>query len=360
MHPSVRSPTPGACPICSMNLVPVTRQEAASGVITLAPGRRQEIGVRTAQVEAKRIEQRIQTVGKVVFDETRLADVSVKLRGWIGRLYADSTGKWVGKGSTLFTLYSPELYAAQEEFLTALRSREAARATSAPERADYLVEAARQRLSLWDLTDAEIDEIAARGRPIQYLPIVSPAAGFVVEKNVVPGAAVEPGMKLYRLAGLDQVWIEAEVYEADLPLVRVGQPAEVGLAYLPGQRFAGKVSYLYPYLNDSTRTGRVRIVLANPELELKPDMYARVELVADLGEHLVVPEEAVLYAGLRSFVFLDLGEGRLKPRRVELGVRAGEDIQVLSGLAAGDAIVTSGNFLVAAESRLKLAMEEWE
>jgi len=360
MHPSVRSATPGTCPICSMDLVPITRQDAATGVVTLDQGRRQALGVRTAPVATKQIQKRIRAVGKVVVDETRLADVSVKYRGWIGRLYADSTGKWVGKGSALFTLYSPELYAAQEELLTALASQQAAAGTAAPDRADYLVEASRKRLRLWDLAETQIDEIARSGEAIKYLPIAAPAAGFVVEKYVVEGAAVEPGMKLFRLAGLDQVWIEAEVYEADLPLVEVGQTAEVTLPYLPGRRLSGRIAYLYPYLDDPTRTGRVRIVLANPDLELKPDMYAEVELEAALGERLVVPEEAVLHAGERSFVFLDLGEGRLKPRRVELGIRAGEDYEVLSGLSEGDVIVTSGNFLISAESRLRLAMEHWQ
>jgi Cu(I)/Ag(I) efflux system membrane fusion protein len=360
MHSSVKSATPGTCPICSMDLVPVKRQEAATGVITLDAVRRQAIGVRTAPVGTRRLEKRIRAVGKVVFDETRLADVSVKYRGWIGRLHADSTGKWVGKGEPLFTLYSPELYATQEEFLTALASQRAAEETAAPERADYLVEASRKRLLLWDLTDRQIDEIAALGKPIKYLPIVAPASGFVVEKTVVEGAAVEPGMRLFRLAGLEHIWVEAQIYEAELPLVAVGQPAEVVLPYLPGRRFSGKVAYVYPYLDDASRTGRIRIELRNRQLELKPDMYAEVELVAELGERLTVPEEAVLYAGQRRFVFLDLGEGRLKPQRVELGIRAGEEFEVLSGLAEGDVIVTSGNFLVAAESRLKLAMEHWQ
>jgi Cu(I)/Ag(I) efflux system membrane fusion protein len=167
-------------------------------------------------------------------------------------------------------------------------------------------------------------------------------------------------MRLYRIAGLDSVWVEAAVYESELPLVEVGQPAEVTLPYLPGRRFEGRVALVYPYLQDATRTGTVRVRLANPDLVLKPDMYADVVLRRDLGERLVVPEEAVLYAGERSFVFVDLGEGRLKPTAVETGLKTGDEIEILSGLAAGDPVVTSGNFLIAAESRLKLAMEHWQ
>jgi Cu(I)/Ag(I) efflux system membrane fusion protein len=295
----------------------------------------------------------------VTYDETRLSDVSVKYRGWIGTLHADSPGQLVRKGRPLFTLYSPELHAAQEELLAVLASQRQARGTSAPERADYLVEAARERLRLWDLEDAEIDRIAERGRAVKYLPIASPVTGYVVEKNVVAGAVVEPGMKLYRIAGLDRVWVEAEVYESELPLVSVGQQAEVGLSYLPGERFRGRVAFVYPYLEGSSRTGRVRIELANPGLELKPEMYADVTLLTDRGERLVVPEEAVLYAGPRRLVFVDLGEGRLRPQEIEVGVRSGDSYEVLSGLEEGETVVTSGNFLVAAESRLKSATGQW-
>jgi Cu(I)/Ag(I) efflux system membrane fusion protein len=359
MHPSVRSANPGTCPICSMDLVPVTHEEVETGVIIVDAQRRQLIGVRTAAVRREPIGVTIRAVGKVTYDETRLSDVSVKYRGWIGTLHADSPGQLVRKGKPLFTLYSPELHSAQEELLAVLASQRQARGTSAPERADYLVEAARERLRLWDLEDAEIDRIAERGQAVKYLPITSPVTGYVVEKNVVAGAVVEPGMQLYRIAGLDRVWVEAEVYESELPLVSVGQQAEVGLSYLPGERFTGRVAFVYPYLQGSTRTGRVRIELANPGLELKPEMYADVTLRTDRGEGLVVPEEAVLYAGPRRIVFVDLGEGRLRPQEIEVGVRSGDRYEVLSGLEEGDRVVTSGNFLVAAESRLKSAAGLW-
>jgi Cu(I)/Ag(I) efflux system membrane fusion protein len=359
MHPSVRKQEPGKCPICSMDLVPVTRQEVETGIITLNTERRQAIGIRTTAIERRPVSIRTRAVGKVVYDETRLAEVTVKYRGWVGELHANSTGVRVSKGEPLFTLYSPELYAAQEELFTAIGSQRAARETSAPDRADYLVEAARKRLSLWDIEDPQIEEILTRGEPQKYLPILSPVGGYVIEKTIFQGATVEPGQVLYRIAGLDRVWIDAEIYESELALIALGQQAEVTLPYLPGRTFQGRVSFIYPYLASETRTGRIRVELPNQGLELKPDMYANVELVSERGERLVVPEEAVLYTGPRRLVFVDLGEGRLRPQEVELGVKSGDFYEVLAGLAEGDVVVTSGNFLVAAESRLKSAVHHW-
>lgn len=359
MHPSVRRQEPGTCPICSMDLVPVTREEVETGVFTVDAQRRQLIGVRTAVVVRRPVEIRIRAVGKIVYDETRLRDVSVKFGGWIGHLAADSLGQRVRQGESLFTLYSPEVYSAQEEYLAALASQRAAAGTSAPGRADYLVEAARERLRLWDLRDWQIDQVAEKGSPLKYMSVVSPVSGVVIEKNVVAGAAVEPGMKLYRIANLEKVWAEAEVYESAVPLVVVGQKAEVTLPYLPGRRFRGEVSFVYPYLDDQTRTGRFRIELSNPDLALRPNMYADVELEIDRGERLVVPAEAVLQAGPRRLVFVDLGEGRLKPQEIEIGVRSADVYEVLAGLEEGDVVVASGNFLIAAESRLKSAVEQW-
>jgi Cu(I)/Ag(I) efflux system membrane fusion protein len=359
MHPSVRRAEPGSCPICGMTLTPVTSREVASGVILVDEARRQQIGVRTAAVGVRPMTVTVRAVGTVTWDETRLSEVTLKVRGWIGELYVDETGQPVRRGQPLLTLYSPELLAAQEELLAAVASQREARLTGAPDRADYLVDAARRRLALWDLSERQIAEVEAGGRPIQYLTVYAPASGFVVEKNVVQGGAVEPGAVLYRLAGLDTVWVDAEVYESELGLVEVGQRAEVSFPHLPGETVAGRVDYVYPYLDAASRTGRVRVELPNPGLALKPDMYVNVVLRSARGERLTVPEEAVIYAGDRRLVFVDLGEGRLEPRRIEVGVRAGDDYEVLSGLAPGEIVVTSGNFLIAAESRLKSAIEQW-
>jgi membrane fusion protein, copper/silver efflux system len=359
MHPSVKSPAPGICPICSMELTPVTRAELASGVLLVDEGRRQAIGVKTAAVETRPVSVDVTAVGRVVVDETRRAEVTVKYRGWIQDLRVNEPGQRVQRGQTLFTLYSPDLYAAQEELLAAVASRERARGTSAPGRADYLVEAATRRLELWDLAPWQIDRLLASGKAEKYLPIVSPVSGHVVVKNVVAGAAVEPGETLFEIAGLDRVWVEAELYENELALVREGDPVTVTLPYLPGRRIPGKVAFIYPYLDGASRTGRVRVELANPGLELKPDMYASVEMTRDLGRTLVVPASAVIYAGPRRLVFVDLGGGRLRPQEVEVGPKMGDVYPVLAGLSPGDRVVTSGNFLIAAESRLKSALEVW-
>jgi Cu(I)/Ag(I) efflux system membrane fusion protein len=359
MHPSVRSSTPGQCPICGMDLVPVTQEELRTGTITVDAQRRQTIGLKTGPVVRKPVTKTIRAVGRIVYDETGLADVTLKVGGWIEALHADATGMRVRMGDPLFTLYSPELYVAQEEFLTALRSQGMAGSTSVPDRADYLVDAARRRLELLDLTAAQIDGVAENGRPIRSFPILSPVSGYVIEKNVVKGTSVEPKAVLFRIADLDRIWIEAEFYTSELEMVSVGAPVRVTLPYFVDRSIAGTVTYVYPYLDGASRTGRVRIVLENRDLDLKPEMYATVELAVEAGERLTVPETAVLPTGERDFVFLDLGGGRIRPQRVELGIRAGDDVEVLSGLREGDVIVVSGNFLIAAESRLKTAMERW-
>ena len=323
------------------------------------PGRLQRIGVRTAPVERKALELQMRAVGRVVAEETTLQDVALKVRGWVGEVRVDAVGDPVEKNEVLFTVYSPELYAAQEEYLLALRAQERARSTSSPDRADYLVRAARNRLRLWDIAASDLKQIERAGEPLHHLPIRAPVSGYVVEKNVFRGSAFEPGMRLYRIAPLSRVWVEADVYEFELGSVRTGQRATVTLPYLPDRSFEATVAYVYPTLNPKTRTGRVRVELPNPELELRPEMYANVRLHVDRGERLVVPQSAVLYAGERSFVFLALGGGHFRPQEIAVGARSGEQVEVLSGLEVGERIVTSGTFLIASESRLRAALEQW-
>lgn len=357
MHPSVRQSGPAQCPICGMDLVPVRRNAQGFGEILLGEGSRELGGITTGVVEVRPVASEIRAVGRVAFDETRFEDVTVKYAGYIGRLYAEETGRPVRRGQTLFTLYSPELYAAQQEYLAALASQKAAQATAAPDRADYLVRAARQKLRLWDLSDAQIRQVEQTGKPIEQIAVPSPASGYVVEKDVVEGAAVQPGMRLFRLAGLDRVWVEAEVYESELPKVRTGQPAVVTLSYLPGEELRGRVSLVYPQVDPESRTGRVRLSIPNRIGSggpmLKPDMYADVLLQAQARDALLVPEQAVLYTGPRRIVFVDLGGGRFEPREVRLGTKTEGRFEVLAGLQAGDVVVTSGNFLLDAEARLQ-------
>jgi Cu(I)/Ag(I) efflux system membrane fusion protein len=327
--------------------------------VALPPARVQEIGVRSVVVERKAAERSLRALGRVGYDETALADVSLKVRGWVRELRADAVGVHVERGSVLFTLYSPELYAAQEEYLQALGSRERARGTGAPGRADWRVEAARRRLALWDIGAPELAALGRRGAPAQEIAIRSPASGYVVEKNLVEGSAVEPGARLLRIVPLDRVWVDVDVYESEAAQVSEGMPATVEASHRPGLRLEGRVAYVYPQLAEGARTLRARIELPNPDLALRPGMWANVRLREPAGERLLVPEDAVLHAGDRSFVFLDLGGGRFRPQRVELGMRSAGEVEVRAGLEPGQRVVASGTFLIASESRLRAALEQW-
>jgi Cu(I)/Ag(I) efflux system membrane fusion protein len=336
-----------------------TTESEQPGEFRIAPERLQSIGVRLAQAKRQMMQPDLRAAGRVVYDETRLHDVSLKVRGWVGELRVAALGDRVERGEVLFTLYSPELYAAQSEYLVALRAQARARETGAPERADYLVRAARNRLALWDIAAADLDRLTREGQPLEQLPIRSPASGYVVEKDVVAGGAIEPGQRLYRIAPLDRVWVEAEVYEQDIPLVAQGMRAAIEVPALPGRRLEGTVAWVYPSVSESTRTARVRVELANEDESLRPDMFATVHLATAPQEQLVVPLSAVLHAGERSFVFLDLGGGRLRPQPVEVGMRVGEEVEIRAGLEEGQAVVASATFLVASESRLRAALDQW-
>jgi len=353
MHPSVHKDGPGICPICAMTLTPVTRGELDSGVIVVDDSRRAQIGLRTAPAVRAPMTRAIRAVGRVAYDESRLEDVTLKLGGWIAKLHVTATGQPVGKGDLLFTLYSPELYAAQQEYLLA-------RGRTAPGAApDPLVRASEKKLHLWGLGDAQLAAIATRGEPLEEVPFTSPASGYVIEKDIVEGAAVQPGQRLFRIAALDRVWVEADVYEADLALIRAGQRATISLSYLPDRRFDGKVALVLPSLDGASRTGRVRIALPNPGTALRPEMYASVDFQIDLGPRLQVPIGAVVYTGPRRLVFVDIGGGRLRPQEVQLGARNDEQVEIVAGLHDGDQVVTAGNFLIAAESRIRSSSRFW-
>ena len=362
MHPSVKSPTPGKCPICGMDLVPVTNEQQEQGVVMIDEARRQLIGVRTARVGEGPMRGAFRAVGRVAYDEAALTDVNLKVRGWITQLYVNQTGQKVSRGQTLFVMYSPELYAAQQDFLLATQGAGAFPMFSdaGASRAESLGRAARQRLHLLGMSDAQIDAVAQKAAPLESIGVPSPASGYVIEKNVVNGASVDPGTRLYRIAALDKVWIEAEVYEADLPRVRVGQPAKVTLDYLPGRGYDAKVAYVYPYLDPKSRTGRVRIEIANKGLELRPGMYVTVDLSAEATSRVQVPSAAVVYTGPRRLVFVDVGQGRFRPQEIRVGEESNGMYEVLSGLSPGDVVATSGVFLIAAEARISTAAKYWE
>lgn len=348
MHPSVHEAHPGKCPICGMTLVPVKKGEAKSGAVRVDPQRLQQIGVRFATAQRAPLVRTVRALGRVTWDETKLVDIAPKVRGFVRDLRADALGARVRKGDILFSIYSPELYAAQTEYLQALRSSNGA-----------LRMAARSRLRLWDVADVDVGGIEQRMLASEALPVRAPVSGVLVEKNVVDGAAFEPGTRLFRIAPVDRIWVEAEVYASDLALVKVGQKATITAPYLPGRALEARVAYLLPALASETRTARVRLELANGDLALRPEMYVDVALHADLGERLVVPASAVIVAGERRVVFVDRGDGRLEPRTVTTGATGEDTIEIASGLEAGERVVASGNFLIGAESRIQSALEQW-
>ena len=319
------------------------------GTVRVDPARRQLIGITTGRVKRKKLRISIRAAGNITYDETRLTDVALKFDGWIGELYADAIGKPVKKGRPLFSVYSPELLSAQEEYLETLKRGLGGR----------MREAAHRRLHLWDISEAQIDALKHSGKAREHMPIPAPANGVVIEKQIVAGSAFRAGQRLLRIADLSRVWVEARVYDYELPLVKVGMEAKVILPELQDREFKARVDFIYPFMEGDTRTARVRLALDNSDGFLRPDMYAHVHLKARLGKRLVVPESAVVYSGRSRVVFLDLGDGRLAPRRIRTGRRNRKWIEVLEGLEEGDIVVTSGNFLIAAESRLKAGVEQW-
>jgi Cu(I)/Ag(I) efflux system membrane fusion protein len=330
------------------------------GAFHFDESRLRQIGVRSELPQREDLTASIRALGRVVLDETTLHDVTIRVSGFVEEIEADALGEPVVAGQVLFRFYSPDAHAAQREYLTVLRSQRAARDSSAPGRADGLARAAAQRLRLWGIDPADVVALANRGTPQDTLPVRAPISGYVVDKTIVAGSPVEVGQRAYRIAPLDRVWIEAEVYEAELPQIAVGQPAEVVLPYAAEQRFPATIAYVYPSLEAQRRTARVRLEVANPDLVLRPGMYADVFLQQPLGVRFTVPASAVLRTGDRSFVFLDLGAGRLQPQQVATGIESEGRVEILSGLEADQRVVVAGTFLVASESRLRAALESWQ
>jgi RND family efflux transporter MFP subunit len=318
------------------------------------------IGVTYATVTKGYLPRTVRTVGFVTYDETRLTTVNLKIDGWIERLLVDFTGAPVRAGQPLMEVYSPGLVTAQEELLLAknlLRQTEESGGVRSRENAEELLAAARRRLTYWDIPEEEIRAIEERGTITKTLTIRSPASGIVVEKNVVEGGRIMAGMDLFRIADLSRVWVEAEVFEKDLSLIGEGQHGMVSFEAYPGDMFHGSVSYVYPTVSASSRTGRVRLELSNPGLKIKPGMYAQVELQGSpLAETLLVPRTAVLQTGERTMVFHRMSNGQLHPMEVVTGLSSGDQIQILSGLTEGTVVVSSATFLIDAESNLGAAM----
>jgi RND family efflux transporter MFP subunit len=372
MHPEVRERAPGKCPKCGMDLVlekPIDAATPAAGAETprapvqLDTRRRQLLGVRTAPVERAPMERTIRAVGAVRYDETRLADVNLKLDGWIQKLHVNSTGQAIRRGQPLLDLYSPDLLATENEYLLALSTRDTMRQSTlgdAKEQAERLVESARQRLTLWDLPADELKKLDTTRKADATVTFRSPVSGFVIEKPVVSGMRVMPGQTLYKVADLSQVWVEADVFESDAPFVKVGANAHVTVDAAPGKTMSGRAVYVYPFVQENTRTLKVRFAFPNPGVVLKPGMFANVEMHTSLGMGLLVPRDAVLDAGNEEFVFVSEGDGYFQPRQVRAGQQFGDRVQILSGLSEGEQVATQAAFFLDSESQLRAAAGAWD
>lgn len=364
MDPTYISDEPGKSPM-GMDLVPVYEGEEmqTGSTITIDPTTVQNMGVRTADVKRQPFHREIRTVGHIDYNEDALFAVNLKFDGWIETLHVSRTGEVVQKGQPLLSIYSPALVATQEEYLLAYRNKQKLAHTAFAQisrGATDLLQATRKRLEYWDITDGQIEKLERTGEVKKYLTIYSPANGVVQHKNAVEGAHVKAGIDLFRVADLSKVWVLAHIFEYELPWVEVGQKVDMQLPYVPGKRFQGEVEYIYPYLDQKTRDVKIRIVFHNPDLELKPQMYANITIEASSEqEELVVPSEAVVRSGTRNLIFLALGGGKFRPQEVILGPE-GEDgmIKVAAGLQEGQTIVTSAQFLLDSESRLQTAIQK--
>ncbi|MCL4797518.1 MAG: efflux RND transporter periplasmic adaptor subunit [Bryobacteraceae bacterium] len=406
MHPSYHSDKPGDCPICGMKLVPdedsahpvdaaaqkptgtilfyrdpkapnfkfdkpginpetgsdlepVYENDPAAmpmGTIRVSPEKQQVIGVKFGEVTSGAGTHTFRSVGKVTMDETRFSNVQTRIEGWIDKVYVDFTGKLVEKGQPLLTLYSPEMLASQQEYLLAIRSREIMKDSplaGSQQQSDSLLVAARKRLELFSLSEAQIEEITRSGKPLTYITIYSPISGFVMMRNAFPKQRITPETELYTIVDLSKVWIMADVFESEASMIRVGMPARVSLSYGSGGKINGRVSYIQPEVDPTTRTLKVRIEADNPDMRLRPDMFVDVDFSVAMSARMTVPAEAVLDTGLKKTVFVDRGNGYIEPRQVETGERIGDRIEITKGLTASERIVISGNFLIDSESQLK-------
>jgi len=345
MHPTIIADKPGDCPICGTKLVPMktasdahTSTVPGQATVAITPEVRQRMGLTLGLVEKRNLTREIRTSARIVADETRLSRVTTKNEGWVEKLFVNVTGQQVKKGDPLLTVYSPELVSAQEEFLLAT---------------DSLKKASRRRLELWDISDAQIAQLEKAGKAEKNLTLYAPAAGVVLERMVLPGQKIMPNEPLLIVGDLSVVWADADIYQSDLPFVKEGMPVTVTVS---DKTFTGQVTFITPTLDPATRTMRARLEIPNPELFLKPEMYATARLTSPLGEMLAIPETAVMRTGDHTYAFKGGGEGKLIPVAIQIGARSAGYFAVVAGLQEGDRVVTSANFLVDSESSLKAAL----
>lgn len=340
-------------------------QEEEPPEVEIPPEKQQLIGVRTIEVSKKPLMETIRTVGIIEYDERKLATVNTKFEGWIEKLYVDFTGKYVKKGEPLAEIYSPELFSTQQEFLNLIRWSQQDREIKDRTVGDMLakdtrtiIEAARQRLRLWDISEAQIRKIEQTGEPMRTLTVQSPVSGYVVQKTALMGMRVLPGERLFEIADLSTVWILSDIFEYELPLIRVGQVAKISLSYFPDREFSSKIEYIYPTIAGETKSAKVRFTVPNPGGRLKPQMFTNVSVKIPLGMRLAVPEDAIIDTGTKQVVYVDKGEGYFEPRAIITGIRAGGMAEVLRGLDAGEKVATSAAFLIDSEAKLKGVVRE--
>lgn len=384
MHPSVKKQNPtDKCPICSMDLVPVMKKGASATNATNAtnaampattsgdekPGefmvpveRQQQIGVTYATIQKQPFTHNVRAVGMVAYDKQRHWDYVTRVEGYVKELFVFSRGELVEKDAPLLTIYSPDLLTTQNEFVDMLKARDEAQtkgSSAVLESTGRLLESARQRLRLWNITDDQVAELEKTRKPSETLTLRSPFKGVVQDLGVDQGRRVMIGDHLVDIADLSVVWVWAQFYQDELPMLKKGLPISVTTSSYPGEKFGGKISVVDPFINDSLRTGRVRIDVENSDLKLRPDMYVDIDLTMDMGEGVAVPFNAVLPTGKHNIVFVDKGGGKLEPRFVELGRKYGDFYEVKSGLNEGERVVTSANFLIDAEAKVQGALKSW-
>ncbi len=367
MHPWIIQDHPGTCPICHMELTPMQAGAVEMGTggaaVTIDPAVVQNMGVQTAAVTRGSLSKTVRTVGSLEVPETGLYDITLKIGGYIDKLDADTTGMHIHKGEALFDLYSPELVAAEEELIAARRSVDATAGGAAAEaktQAGELLAAARRKLELWDIPDDQIDAIAKLDQAPKDMTFRSPAEGHLADKMIVQGSAVQAGMKLMRIEDHRTLWLEAKVYEEQLPLVAEGETADATFDAAPGRTFSGKIIFINPHLDHMNRTTDVRVALDNGDFQLRPGMYGTVQIHTTPRENvIVVPDTAVIDTGTRKIVFVEEAVGHFSPRLVTTGISGdGDEVEVLSGLSAGETVVTSGEFLMDVESRTVEAVQK--
>jgi Cu(I)/Ag(I) efflux system membrane fusion protein len=373
MHPSVVQDHPGTCPICGMKLLKVDKSKVepkkavtqapnpkGMAVVEIDPERQQLIGIKTEEVVLGTVGGAWRTTGRVTIDETRVRHIHMKIPGFVERIFVDYVGKRVRRGDPLFTIYSPELLAAHDEYLVALKTRGALAKAGGRVEADgeVLVAAARRRLSLWDVPESEIDLITKSGQPSKSLTFYSPVSGVVTKKDVVEGMKLDAGAMPYEIVDLSTVWVLADVYETELRFVVEGMQALLKLNAFPNREFKGKVVFIDPLLDPQTRTVKVRLTFPNPSGELRPEMFGEVVLTGASHEALRIPTDAVIDSGTQKIAFVALGDGKFQPRKLRLGQTDGSFVEILDGLAKGEQVIVRANFLIDSESRLRASLSE--